>query len=143
MRSGNAQSGPIFAARNGKPLSLNNVLTRMILPALERCKICRRSKAGHLNDGHGFLRDASLPKWQGWHAARRGLGTNLYALGIAEKTIQAILRHANVSTTATYYIKTAPADAQAAMAKLENAVPQLGNEWATDSVSEEGSTAVN
>jgi hypothetical protein len=34
--------------------------------------------------------------------------------------IQRILRHANVSTTATYYIKTAAVDVQSAMAKLEN-----------------------
>jgi hypothetical protein len=33
-----------------------------------------------------------------------------------EKTIQAILRHANISTTNTCSIKTAAADAQEAMA---------------------------
>ena len=107
MRCGNPASGPIFPARNGKPLSMNNVLGRMILPALKKAGL------------------ESL--WHGWHAARRGLGSNLYALGIPEKTIQAILRHANVRTTATYYIKTAPADATAAMAKLESAIPGLGN----------------
>ena len=50
-------------------------------------------------------------------------------LGVPEKTIQAILRHANVSTTATHYIKTAAADAQAAMAKLETELigQQIGN----------------
>lgn len=143
MRSGNPQSGPMFAATNGNPLNLNNVVRRMIKPALERCEICRKSKAHHGDNGHSFKRDASLPNWHGWHAARRGLGSNLYALGVPEKTIQAILRHANVSTTATYYIKTAPADAQAAMAKLEEAVPQLGNKWATDSKPRQESVAVN
>jgi hypothetical protein len=51
-------------------------------------------------------------------------------LGVPEKTIQAILRHANVSTTATYYIKTAAADTQAAMAKLETELigQQTGND---------------
>lgn len=34
--------------------------------------------------------------------------------------IQRILRHANVSTTATYYIKTAADDVRKAMAMLEN-----------------------
>ena len=38
--------------------------------------------------------------------------------------IQRILRHANVSTTATYYIKTAAEDVRKAMAKLENTVAQ-------------------
>jgi integrase len=34
--------------------------------------------------------------WHGWHALRRGLGTNLHDLGVQDKTIQAILRHSNV-----------------------------------------------
>jgi len=38
--------------------------------------------------------------------------------------IQRILRHANVSTTATYYIKTAADDVRHAMEKLENHIPQ-------------------
>lgn len=62
--------------------------------------------------------------WEGRN--RRGIGTNLYRLGVPEKTIQAILRHANVSTTTTYYIQTAASDAQAAMAKLESEL--MGNE---------------
>jgi hypothetical protein len=37
--------------------------------------------------------------------------------------IQRILRHANVSTTATYYIKTAAGDVRNAMARLENSIP--------------------
>jgi len=60
----------------------------------------------------------------GWHAARRGLGSNLYALGVPEKVIQQILRHANVSTTATYYIKTVPSQVTDAMEKLEQALPK-------------------
>ena len=43
-----------------------------------------------------------------------------------KKTIQAILRHADVSTTNTYYIKSADDDTRAAMAKLERLV--IGNE---------------
>lgn len=123
LRCANPEFGPIFAAGNGKPLSMNNVLGRAILPALKKAGL------------------DSL--WHGWHAARRGLGSNLYALGIPEKTIQAILRHANVSTTNTYYIKTAPADALAAMAKLESAILQLGNSWATESDNSQLPVAVN
>ena len=37
--------------------------------------------------------------------------------------IQRILRHANVSTTATYYIKTAADDVLNAMSKLESNIP--------------------
>jgi len=36
--------------------------------------------------------------------------------------IQRILRHANVSTTASYYIKTAADDVRSAMAKLEREI---------------------
>jgi len=60
------------------------------------------------------------------------LGTNLFRLGVPEKSIQAILRHANVSTASMYYIKTAVADTQAAMAKLESEI--MGNKWAMDLV---------
>jgi len=53
------------------------------------------------NAKHDFKLDEELPKWRGWQAARRGLGSNLYALGVQEKVIRQILRHANVSTTST------------------------------------------
>ncbi len=70
---------PIFQAGNGKPLNLDNLARRVIAP------VC---------------------KWHGWHAFRRGLATNLHALGIADKEIQAILRHSNVSVTQSLYIKS-------------------------------------
>jgi hypothetical protein len=62
---------------------------------------------------------------------------------VPEKTIQAILRHANVTTTNSYYIKTAPADAVAAMHKPDIVVPQLGNEWATEAHVINAKAAVN
>jgi integrase len=65
-----------------------------------------------------------MPEWHGWHAARRGLGSNLYRLGVPEMVIQRILRHANVSTTATYYIKTAADDVRKAMTRLENHIAE-------------------
>jgi integrase len=49
-------------------------------------------------------------------------------LGVPDKTIQAILRHANVNTTLTMYVKSVPTDSIVAMQKLERA---LGNKWAT------------
>jgi hypothetical protein len=116
-------------------MDLGNLLNRAILPALNRCAVCGKPKEEcqkPLGRSHGtaadhkFERDKILPEWHGWHAARRGLGTNLYRLGVPEKTIQAILRHANVSTTNTYYIKSAADDTRAAMAKLERLV--IGNE---------------
>jgi len=131
LRSGNPEVGVMFPNLNGSPTDLGNLLNRSILPALNRCAVCGKPKEecgkplgkgkGEAPD-HKFERDKILPEWHGWHAARRGLGTNLYRLGVPEKTIQAILRHANVSTTNTYYIKSAADDTRAAMAKLETLV---------------------
>jgi integrase len=122
LRCGNPQVGPIFANSLGKPLNMNNVLGRVILPSLDRCESCRKASAGHRDADHPFKHDGKIPEWYGWHAARRGLGSNLYRLGVPDMVIQRILRHANVSTTATYYIKTAAADVRSAMAKLEQNV---------------------
>jgi len=97
--------GPIFQAGNGKPLNLDNLARRIIMPALSRCAVCRKSEDKHKPEGHFFQRDKSLPEWHGWHAFRRGLATNLHELGVADKTIQAILRHSNIRTTLDIYIK--------------------------------------
>jgi integrase len=99
MRFGLPQTGPIFATSKGTPQNMNN-LRRMILPMLKRSK--------------------NLPDWHGWHACRRGLGSNLYRLGVPDIVIQRILRHANVSTTTGYYIKTASDDVREAMVKYSD-----------------------
>lgn len=130
LRNGNPQQGPMFPNTkkqpdgSTKPLCLNNVLGRQILPALTRCEHCGKASADHAEAKHDFKLDEKFPKWRGWHAARRGLGSNLYALGVPEKVIQQILRHANVSTTTTYYIKTIPAQVTDAMEKLQEALPE-------------------
>lgn len=62
----------------------------------------------------------------GWCSARRGLGGNLYRLGVGERVIQRILRHANVSTTATYYIKTAAEGVRTRMTKPEKHIADAG-----------------
>lgn len=95
--SGNPISGVMFPAVNGKPVSLNNVLNRKIKPALRKAGI----------------------EWHGWHAFRRELATNLHDLGVDDKTIQAILRHSDVSVTQRCYIKTLPKQSIAAMNAFE------------------------
>jgi integrase len=62
----------------------------------------------------------------GWHALRRGLGTNLHDSGVQDKTIQAILRHSNVFVTQSYYIKTRQKAGVDAMKKLSAALLKLG-----------------
>jgi integrase len=89
----------IFAGETGKPLVLANVTRRVILPA---------------------LRKAEIP-WHGWHAFRRGVGSVLHELGVPDKDIQEILRHANVATTQRHYIKVTSSASTAAMKKLEAA----------------------
>ena len=124
LSCGNPQTGPIFANAAGKPLALNSVVNRVILPSLNRCEHCRKSELDHKRTDHEYKRDNSLSEWHGWHAARRGLGSNLYRLGVPDMVIQWILRHANVSTTATYYTKTAADDVRNAKARLENRIAE-------------------
>jgi integrase len=66
-------------------------------------------------------------KWHGWQAFRSGLGSNLYALGVPDKVIQLILRHANVATTQAHYIVVESQKGKAAMANFARA---LGSKWA-------------
>ena len=77
----------------GFALNLDNVSRRVITPILGK-------------------------EWAGWHSFRRGLGTRLFYMGTDAKTVQTILRHANVSTTMAHYIIPDPAEAQAAMEKF-------------------------
>jgi integrase len=97
---------PIFQAGNGKPLNLDNLVKRELVPALTRCVVCRASEAAHGESDHEYRLDTSIPRWHGWHAFRRGLATNLHALGVDDKTIQTILRHSNVGLTQNVYIKS-------------------------------------
>ena len=90
---------------------------------LNRCVHCRLPKGKkHAKQRHSYQREAQLPAWHGWHAARRGLGSNLYRLGVPDKVIQAILRHSNVNITLGYYVKSASSDVMAAMGKFEEEI---------------------
>jgi hypothetical protein len=81
-----------------------------------------------------FKLDASIPRWHGWHAFRRGLATNLHTLGVDDKTIQAILRHSKVGLTINVYIKSVTESQVNAMdvlgARLEK---EISNNLATNS----------
>ena len=114
-----AQPGlPIFQAGNGKPLNLDNLVRRVIVPALSPCAIWRKQECEHKPEGHVFQRDKVLPQWHGWHSFRRGLATNLHALGVDDKTIQAILRHSNVGLTMNLYVKSVSESQVSAMEAL-------------------------
>jgi len=99
-------NGFVFAGPSGHPRDLATMGTKVIRPALRRAGM----------------------EWNGWHSFRRGLATNLNRIGVDVRTIQAILRHSNVTTTLGFYVKTSSADSVAALRRLEMA---MGNEWAT------------
>jgi integrase len=127
LERGNPDSGVMFTNHEGQPTCLNNLSNRVIIPTLNRCARCHKSKAQHdAKAGHKFDRDKSLPEWQGYHACRRGLATNLHDLGVDDLTIQKILRHSNVKTTQACYIKTLPTQVSDAMEKLETV---LASDW--------------
>lgn len=102
QRMGTYAFGPIFQVGTGKPLSLDNLAKRVIRPALKAAGI----------------------HWDGWHAFRRGVGTNLNASRVDDVTIQGILRHTDVRTTLNIYVKSVPESRVTAMnllgEKLEN-----------------------
>ena len=96
--TGSPAEGFIFRNLWGNPLNLDLLASEVIRPALEAEKI----------------------PWYGWHAFRRGLATNLHRLGVSDKVIQQILRHANVTTTINIYVKMVTRDAEEAMKRLES-----------------------
>ena len=61
-------------------------------------------------------------KWNGWHAFRRGLATNLHEMGVPTKVIQRVCRHADEATTKKHYIHAAEPGARSGMRKLEASI---------------------
>jgi integrase len=118
LRMGKLAVGPIFQGGTGKPLNVDNLVNRVIKPALSPCTVCRKSEEEHKPEGHVFERDNSLPQWHGWHAFRRGLATNLHELGVDDKTIQGILRHSNLNLTMNVYVKSVSEKQVTAMDQL-------------------------
>jgi integrase len=109
LTDGRAAHEYIFAGeRKGAPLNLENLATRVVKPALVK---------------------KNLP-WKGWHAFRRGLGSNLYQLGVKPVVIQSILRHSDVATTLGYYVVTPSSDAHDALKQLEAII------WVGDKVND-------
>lgn len=101
MRAGNPESGPMFQ-HNGKRISLKN--------------------RGRSNRGLAHTLAKNKIPWYGWHAFRRGLGTNLADMGVPKHIIQGILGHKNPATTETYYLKSRQAEVEASMKRLDAAL---------------------
>lgn len=129
-RDGNPRTGPILRGPSGKPMILDNLSKRVVIPALKRCAICSEQQSAHKAE-HEFKLDESLPKWHGWYSLRRGVATTLAGLtkgdGLASK---GLLRHRNVATTNRHYIHDVPENTLSAMDLLE----KLCNDCATPSI---------
>ena len=103
--------GLMFQSRKGTPLNLDNLARNIIRPGLAQIGL----------------------KWYGWHAFRRGLATNLKQIGVDDKTIQAILRHADYTTTMNHYVLSVPESVRTAMKRFEMFVC---NQYATETKAE-------
>jgi len=91
-----------------KPLREENIRPGSILTQpLDLDNLSRREIPQYINGA-----------WFGWHAFRRGLGTRLNEMGVDDKEIQSILRHADISTTQAYYILPNIERAKAGLKKL-------------------------
>jgi integrase len=115
---GDPEDGPILRGPSGKPLNLHNVAYRIVVPTLQRCGVCRKLEANHGEADHDYEVDKSLPKWHGWYALRRGVGTAVADLSNS-LAAKGLLRHSSVSTTERHYIKDVPESTLQAMKLLE------------------------
>jgi integrase len=99
----NPQAGPIFVSDDGSLLDLDKLGVRVIRPAIQTVGVT----------------------WHGWHAFRRGIASNLFALGVNEKIVQRILHHSKPRVTKERYIKAFDPDVIAAMKKMEETIAEL------------------
>jgi integrase len=99
----NPNSGFVFPAENGGPVDLDKLALRVIGPAVEAI---------------------GLP-WYGWHGFRRGIASNLYALGANDKVVQRILRHAKPHVTRERYIKAFDPAVLGAMQKMQASLDEM------------------
>ena len=125
---GNPADGPILRGLAGRPLVLDNVSQRIIIPLLSGCAVCGKPKSGR-EAAHAFKLDESLPTWHGFYSLRRGVATTLANLTKDGMASKGLLRHTNIATTMRYYVKDVPANTQAGMDLREN----LCNQSATES----------
>jgi integrase len=100
---GSPEAGVVFHSGDGLPICLDKVGRRVI----------RRA-----------LKVTGLP-WYGWHAFRRGLASNLYAMGAQDKVVQRILRHSKPHVTRERYIKVFDRTVLDAVDKVQTRIEEL------------------
>jgi integrase len=100
---GNPKSGVIFNSGDGQPMNMDALAQRVIRPAIEA---------------------RGLP-WYAWHGFRRGVASNLYALGANDKVVQRILRHSKPHVTRERYIKAFDPAVLEAMQRMQTTLDAL------------------
>jgi integrase len=103
---GRPATGVVFHSGSGEPMDMDKLGQRVIRPAVQAIGIA----------------------WHGWHGFRRGIASNLYALGADEKVVQRILRHAKSHVTKDRYIKAFDPAVLDAMQKMQAMLDQLKRE---------------
>jgi integrase len=102
---GNPASGPILRGPSRKPLNLDNLSNRVVMPLMK----------------------AAGREWHGWYSLRRGVSTVLTGVTGDALASKGLLRHTNLATTTRHYVKDVPEITVSGMNKLET----LFNESAT------------
>ena len=88
---------PILKGISGKPLDLNMLSRRVVVPVL--CK-------------------AGIP-WHGWYALRRGIATLTATVANDANAAKGLLRHTSLATTLGHYVKNVPEVTERAMLLVE------------------------
>lgn len=102
----NPQTGSILRGVSGKPLNLEMLAREVIRPAIS-------------NPENYSSLDAKRIQWHGYYVFRRGIATLTSSLARDPMAAKGLLRHSNVSTTLSHYIKDVPEVTENAMALVE------------------------
>jgi integrase len=94
---GNPECGPILRGVLGRPLDLNMLAKRIVVPV---------------------LRKSGIP-WHEWYALRRGIGTLTATLAKDANAAKGLLRHTSLATTLGHYVKDVPEVTERAMRQVE------------------------
>ena len=103
---GKPENGPILRGVLGKPLNLDMIVKRVIMPALR-------------NPENYATPDAKKLNWHGYYAFRRGIATLTSSVSRDPMAAKGLLRHSSVSTTLNHYIKDVPEVTENAMHQVE------------------------
>jgi integrase len=97
QKSGDRKEGYVFESRNGTPVDLHNLISRVIKPHVEGKKECERC---------GKVPKKSGVEWKTLYAGRRGACTAAVEATNGNYAVaQALLRHKSMTTTLNVYKK--------------------------------------